>query len=220
MRDKLNLLDPKISLQKRYDDFLRWLSTKNHAIIELMADELGITISEVDVFNELGDLDDEEFGIIDKIGFDIGLLFIVVRAPKDIRKIMYERHSEISKSHQPLTALKSIVDEHSDYASIEELVQKVSGECWKSVSSYLKQRDIVSGTITKKIRGMLIQVGNKIMAENIVTEGQIGWLIRAIEHDKTNNLGIFTNDIVKDTFNDDYHIFIQIHEHIVKYGTN
>lgn len=220
MRDKLCLLDTTISLQKRYDIFLFWLSSKNHGVIEFIAQELGLAVSEVDVFNELGELDAEEFDSIDQIGFDIGLLFIVVRAPKEVRRIMYERHVEILSSPQPLTTLKAIVDEHSNYNSIEELVKQVSGNCWKSVASYLRQRDIISGTITKSIRSMLMQVGKKINEEKEISEKQWGWIVRAIQHDHAGDLGIFTNDNLKENHYEDYELFIQIHEHIVKYATN
>lgn len=220
MKDKLNLLDSSLPLQKRYDDFLLWQSSINHVVIEFMAQELGLTVSDVAVFNELGELEDDEFAIIDKTGFDIGLLFIVVRAPEKVRRIMYDRSTEILKSSQPLTLLKEIVDEHSDYTSIEELVKQISGDCWKSVASYLRQRNITSGTITKNIRGMLMQVGNNTNDEKGITEGQLGWIIRAIQHDYTDSIGVFTNDIVKADFNDDYQIIIRIHEHIEKYETN
>lgn len=220
MPDKLNLLNTAIPLQKRYDDFIIWLSKKNHAVIEFMAQELEISVSEVDVFNELDSLDEDEFEIIDSIGFDVGLLFIIVRSPKEVRKIMYDRSKEILNSEQPLTKLKSIVDEHSDYTSIEELAKKVTGNCWKSIASYLRQRDIASGTINKKIRQMFMQVGNQITAGNAISEGQLSWIIRAIEHDKANSLGVFTNDTIKTEFQEDYLIFTQIHQHINKYGTN
>lgn len=220
MPDKLNLLNTTIPLQQRYDDFLLWLSAKNHAVIEFMAQELELTVSEVDVFNELGALDEEEFKIIDSIGFDVGLLFIVVRSPKEIRKIMYDRNEEILHSQQPLTKLKSIIDEHSDYTSIEELTKKITGSCWKSVASYLRQREITSGTITKQIRRMLMQVGNRIIAGNEISEKQLNWIIRAIEHDKASTLGIFTNETIRTEFQEDYLIFTQIHQHISKYGTN
>lgn len=220
MRDNLGLLNALIPLQKRYDAFLLWLSSKNHAVIEFMAQELGLTVSEVDVFNELGDLDEDEFNRIDKIGFDIGLLFIVVRAPKEIRNIMFDRHQEILNSLQPLTVLKSIVDEHSSYTSIEEMVRKISSDCWKSIASYLRQRDLVSGTITKKIRGMIMQVGIKVSRDEGISEGQLDWIVRAIEHDHTKTLGIFTNESIRTEYYEDYLTFQQIQEHIRRYASN
>jgi len=220
MKDKLNLLDSSIPLQKRYDDFILWLSSKNHAVIELMAQELGLAVSEVAVFNELGELEDDEFAVIDKTGFDIGLLFIVVRAPEKVRRIMYDRSVEILKSSQPLTLLKEIGDAHSDYTSIEELVKQISGNCWKSIASYLRQRSIVSGTITKNIRRMLMQVGNNINNEKEITDGQLGWIIRAIQHDNAESIGVFTNETIKTDFNDDYLLILRIHEHIERYETD
>lgn len=220
MKDKLNLLDSSIPLQKRYDDFILWLSSKNHAVIELMAQELGLAVSEVAVFNELGELEDDEFAVIDKTGFDIGLLFIVVRAPEKVRRIMYDRSVEILKSSQPLTLLKEIGDAHSDYTSIEELVKQISGDCWKSIASYLRQRNITSGTITTKIRSMLMQVGKRINTQSEVSDKQYAWIIRAIQHDYSESIGAFANEIVKTEFFEDYQIIIKIHEHIEKYETN
>lgn len=220
MRDKLKLLDTSIPLQKRYDDFLLWQSSINHVVIEFMAQELRLTVSEVAVFNELGELEEDEFDIIDKTGFDIGLLFIVVRAPEKVRRIMYGRSEEILKSSQPLTFLKEIVDQHSDYTSIEELVKQISGDCLKSIASYLRQRNIESGTITKKIRSLLVQVGNKINSEDIVSDKQIAWIIRAIQHDYAQSIGVFTNETIKTDFHDDYLIITKVHEHIEKYETD
>lgn len=219
MKDKLNLLNSSIPLQKRYDDFIIWQSSINHVVIEFMAQELGLTVSEVAVFNELGELEDDEFTIIDKTGFDIGLLFIVVRAPKKVRRIMYDRSVEILKFPQPLTLLKEIVDEHSDYTGIEELVKQIAGDCWKSLASYLRQRDIISGTITKDIRSMFMRVANNINKGNEITEKQLGWIIRAIQHDYAQSIGVFTNETVRTEFPDDYQIIIRIHEHIEKYET-
>nr|WP_315088855.1 hypothetical protein [uncultured Chryseobacterium sp.] len=220
MKDKLKLLDSSIPLQERYDAFLLWQSSINHVVIEFMAQELGLNVSEVAVFNELGELEEDEFDIIDKTKFDIGLLFIVVRAPEKVRRIMYDRSEEILKSSQPLTFLKEIVDEHSDYTEIEELVKQISGDCWKSIASYLRQRNIISGTITKNIRRMLMQVGNNINDAKEISEGQLGWIIRAIQHDHADSIGIFTNDTVKADFNDDYIIVTRIHEHIERYETD
>ena len=220
MRDKLKLLDASIPLQKRYDDFLLWQSSINHVVIEFMAQELVLTVSEVAVFNELGELEEDEFDIIDKTGFDIGLLFIVVRAPEKVRRIMYSRCDEILKSSQPLTFLKEIVDEHSDYTGIEELVKQISGDCWKSIASYLKQRNIISGTINSAIRSMLMQVGNKINKKSDVSDKQYEWIVRAIQHDHAQSIGVFTNETIKTDFNDDYLIITRIHEHIERYETD
>ena len=220
MKDKLGLLNIAVPLQERYDKFLLWLSSKNHAVIEFMAQELGLTVSEVDVFNELGELDENEFEIIDRIGFDIGLLFIVVRAPKEVRKIMYDSSESILNSPQPLTSLMEIVDSQNDYTSIEDLVRQISGDCWKSVASYLRQRDLTSGTITKSIRSMLVQVGNKINAGNSASDKQYAWIIRAVQHDNVDSLGIFTNETIQTDFSEDYQIIIKIHEHIERYGEN
>lgn len=220
MRDKLKLLDASIPLQKRYDDFLLWQSSINHVVIEFMAQELGLTVSEVAVFNELGEFEEDEFDIIDKTGFDIGLLFIVVRSPEKVRRIMYSRCDEILKSSQPLTFLKEIVDEHNDYTGIEELVKLISGDCWKSISSYLKQRNIISETINSGFRSMLMQVGNKINKESEVTEKQYGWIVRGIQHDYAKSIGVFTNETIKTEFSEDYLIITKIHEHIEKYETD
>lgn len=220
MRDKLKLLDASISLQKRYDDFLLWQSSINHVVIEFMAQELGLTVSEVAVFNELGELEEDEFDIIDKTRFDIGLLFIIVRAPEKVRRIMYSRCDEILNSSQPLTFLKEIGDEHNDYTCIEELVKQISGDCWKSIASYLKQRGINSGTINSKIRSMLMMVGNNINKTLDVSDKQYGWIIRAIQHDYAQSLGVFTNETIKTDFNDDYLIITRIHEHIERYETD
>ncbi|GEM63389.1 hypothetical protein SF1_13710 [Sphingobacterium faecium NBRC 15299] len=220
MNDKLKLLDLSIPLQQRYDCFLIWLSSKNHVVIEFMAQDLGLTVSEVDVYNGLGELEDDEFAAIDKTGFDIGLLFIVLRAPEKVRRLMYKRSDEILKSSQPLTLLKEIVDENSDYTGIEELVKLISGNCWKSIASYLKQRNIDRNTLSVKLRSMLMGVGNSINLKKQISDAQLAWIIRAIQFDHSESSGVFTNEILEKDFNDDYQIFIKIHEHIEKYDTD
>ena len=65
-----------------------------------------------------------------------------------------------------------------------------------------------------------MQVGNKINTNLEVSEKQYQWIVRAIQHDHSQSIGIFNNDTIKMDFNDDYQIIIKIHEHIEKYDTN
>ena len=65
MADKLKLLDANIPLLDRYDKYLQW--DNQHSIISpnIIAQELEIGIAYVEVFLDLGQLESDEFIIID-----------------------------------------------------------------------------------------------------------------------------------------------------------
>src|SRR3954451_1143584 len=109
MVDRLKLLNPKTPLQDRYDDFVRWITSKNHSIPELIAQDLGVSVSVVDVYFQLGRLDDDEFAIIDSCGFDIGSLFVFIRQPKKVRKRIYHNSKLLLQSKQPLQAIRKFI---------------------------------------------------------------------------------------------------------------
>lgn len=219
MRDKLGLMDKAVPLQQRYDKYVLWLNTKNYPVSDFIAAELGLTVGEADVFAELGALDEEEFDIIDQKGFDIGHLFLIVRASKVTRNIIYQRSQEIINAMQPLNMMKRIVDENSNYIKVEELIRKVSAKCWSKLSSYLKQRGIEDGTINKGFRSMLVTANMKITKGELLSDKMVEWIVRAVHHDKSLALGVFTNDVIRLNFHDDYVILTQISESMSEYET-
>jgi hypothetical protein len=220
MIDNKKLLDTKIPLSKRYDEFIIFVSGRNNSIPEFVANDLGIEPWQVDVFFELNNLDEEEFEIIDKIGFDIGHLFVVVRAERRIRNLMYERCEEILTAEQPLTILKNITDENSHYNVVEQNIHLISAKCYKSLATYLKDTKIVNGTITSKFSSFLNKVSARRSKNEIISEKMASWIIRAIHHDKEKNLGIFTNDIVKNEYPEDLKLIVEISENIDIYASN
>ena len=220
MHDVLCLRDNSTPLQERYDRFLLWVNDKNFTSANIIAEELGLDVSEVNVFFELGNLDDDEFAIIDEKGFDMAMVFLIVRSERRGRNEIYSHYEEILNDAQPLRKLMVIADKSSTYNSAVELVKKVNGNCWLSISNYLKQRGIVNGTITSKIRGMLFWAGKAVISGKKLSVDQIAWIIRAIEHDKSKSLGVFTNDTIRLEFNDDYQIFAEIHEILNEYEVN
>lgn len=220
MIDKLSLLDSSVPLQKRYDSFLIWANDNKCITPEPMAAELGITVSEVDIYLMLGALE-EEFTIIDKAGFDIAHLFIIVRENRrEARNQIYAAAEEILKSSQPLTRIKEILDESSHYNYVEDGVKKISADCWFTISSYLKQRNVENKPITKQFRGMLVTAGKKINAGKELSDKMMNWIIGAIQHDLDNDLGVFTNDDIKNKHIKDYEILSDIRENIDYYVKN
>lgn len=221
MIDKLSLLDSSVPLQKRYDSFLMWANDNNCITPEPMAAELGIAVSEVDIYLMLGALEEEEFTIIDKAGFDTDHLFIIVRENRrEARNKIYVAAQEILKSSQPLSRIKEILDGSSHYNYVEDGVKKISAGCWFTIASYLKQRNIENGTITKKFRSMLVTAGKMINTGQQLSDKMMNWIIGAINHDLDNNLGIFTNDDIKTKHGNDFEILNDIRENIDYYVKN
>jgi len=209
MIDTLGLLDMSIPLSERYDKFLLWMSTKNHSIPELLAHEIGVNPSVIDVFFMLGHIDDEEFNMIDARKLDIGALFIFIRYSKEIRTKVYENAEKLLKSGQPLAMIKAFIDEHNTF-NAGELIQKVSSKCWSKISQYLKQRSIVNGTITAGFRSFLVTCAKQKNQGKELSTAQVDWIERAILHDKIKELGIFTNSALVKNFNDDYLLLKEI----------
>jgi hypothetical protein len=211
MSDILGLLKSSIPLQQRYDSFVLWISKKNNNVPDLLAFELEVDTGVVEVFFELGNLDDDEFEIIDQSKLDISEMFIFVRFNRSIRNKVYEKAAELLASPQPLSAIKAFIDKQSQ-TNIEELVGQVSPKCWSAISKYLKDRDIVNGTITRRIRSMFVNV-----AKGTLTGKMTDWIIRAIFHDKEKELGIFTSELIKQKYPTDYQLFVEIRDNLESY---
>lgn len=213
MKDKLSLEDLSIPLRKRYDDFLVWSNSNASSIIEIIAEQLGVQPGVVDVFNELANLEDDEFEIIDKNKIDIDSLFLIVRNNKSIRSKIYENSTQLLKSDQPLTAIRSFI-ERAVEPNYHELVQKISPNSLKSIAKYLKDRSIVSGTITAQLPSMLSKAAVKRSKEELISEKMVDWIIRAMTRDLEKELNIFCNDNIKNNFPEDYKIFIELRNYI------
>jgi hypothetical protein len=198
-----NLTAKHIPLQKRYDDFVVWISEKTNNVPELIAVELEVEPSVVDVFFELANFDTEEFAMIDKCELDIDELFIIVRTKRNIRMQVYENAKTLLADPQPLKAIREFID-NAIFGTQDQLLRKVSSGAWKCVAKYLKSRSIEDGTITRKYRSLLVSLAKYKDQDKEFSDKQIDWLVRGILHDHEAELRIFTSNDLKNSFKDDY----------------
>ncbi|MEJ7676850.1 MAG: hypothetical protein WKG06_03015 [Segetibacter sp.] len=207
MADKLRLLNGKILLQERYDNFVRWITSKNHSIPELIAQDLGVPVSVVDVFFQLGRLDDDEFPIIDSCQFDVGSLFVFIRHSKKVRMRVYGNSKLLLKARQPLQAIRKFIESVIE-VDLDKEVLSISKGAWKCVSKYLLDRAIDENVLNNSFRNMIKQK---------LTGPRIDWILQAIVYDREKSLKVFSNDILKDNFQPDYKKFAFILESIYNY---
>jgi hypothetical protein len=209
MADLLQLTNKGVPLQKRYDQFVLWINEQTNNVPELLANSLGVDVSVVDVFFELGNLDVEEFSLIDENNIDIDELFLIVRTRKEVRLEAYKNASVLLSGKQPLKAIREFIDKQM-FGSQEDLIKRVSADGWSCINKYIKQRNIVNGTITKSFRSFLYRVSKFKKENRELSSAMMDWLIRAIIHDDANNLGVFTNSALKKEFSDDYELLGKI----------
>lgn len=216
MEDKLNLLDSNIPLLERYDSYLKWESQNSNVSIQINAQNLGIKEAHVEVYYDLGKLEEEEFSIIDGCKIPIDHLFLIVKVEKEKRLELYRNYSTIiNATNEPVKAIRNYIDGDNE-PLFEEMLHNVSPKAYFSISSYLKQRDIQNGTITKRFRGFMIQVGKRLENGQKISDKQIDWIVKAISHSEVNSLNVFSNDILKNDFLKDYKIFQKIIAEIAK----
>lgn len=210
MTDILKLLDDDIPLQKRYDTFLFWDHENTCGVTYLIAEKLGIKVSYVEVFYELGTLDAEEFESIDKLKITIDALFFVVKQNKELRLKIYANYENIIKNAtQPIRALKKFIDDDCE-PDFKMKLHSISAGAYGSIASYLKSLNIEDGSITRQFRGLLVSISKLINNGDEMSDKQANWVIRAITHDKNMSFNIFTNDILKTDYPNDFIIFQDI----------
>lgn len=216
MDDKLNLLDPNIPLSERYDSYLKWESQNSTISIQVIAQNLGIREAHVEVYFDLGKLEDEEFNAIDSCKIPIDHLFLIIKEDKEKRLELYKNYTTIiNGTSEPVKAIRNYIDGDNE-PLFKQLLHNISPEAYFSISSYLKQRDIQSGTIIKGFRNCLIQVGNRVRKGEEISDKQIDWIVKAISHSEVETLNVFSNDILKTDYPDDYEIFQKIIIEILK----
>ncbi|WP_333810081.1 hypothetical protein [Flavobacterium sp.] len=216
MEDKLNLLDPNIPLSERYDSYLEWETQNSTISIQVIAQNLGIREAHVEVYFDLGKLDEEEFNTIDDSKIPIDHLFLIIKEDKQKRIELYNNYKIIvNDTKEPIKAIRNYIDGDNE-PLFKKMLHNVSPNAYYSVSSYLKQRDIQSGTIIKGFRGCLINVGNRVKNGDVISDKQIDWIVKAIAHSEVESLNVFSNDILKNDLPDDYEIFRKIITEISK----
>lgn len=216
MADKLKLLDTSVPLLDRYDIYLEWESQNSTISLQVVSQNLEIGIAYVEVFIDLGKLDVEEFKIIDEKKIDMDSLVLILKENKEDRKHIYENFlSIISNTSEPVKSLRNFIGGDNEPLFREKLIN-ISPEAYFRISQYLKQTGIINGTITKSFRGFLVTIGKKIQNEEFISDKQFDWLVKAISHSNVHSLDIFTNEIIRVDFPEDYNIFRQIIDLIEK----
>lgn len=212
MADKLHLLNADIPLQIRYDKYLEWESQNSTVSLQVVAQNLEIRIAYVEVFVDLGKLDEEEFNIIDDCKINIDSLVLITKEEKPTREKIYSNYNIIiSNTNEPLKALRNFIDGDNEPLFREKL-ERVSPEAYFKIAQYLKQVGIEQGTITKQFRGLLVSVGKRLQNEETVSDPQIDWIVRAITFSNIHTLNVFSNELLETDFPDDYLIFQEIVE--------
>ncbi len=210
MEDKLDLLDLKIPLMERYNRYLKWDSQNSIVAIQIISQNLGISEANVEVYFDLGKLDDEEFDIIDNCKIPIDHLFLIIKEDKERRIELYNNYiTIINGTNEPVKAIRNYIDGDNE-PLFKQLLQNVSYGAYRSISSYLKQTNTVKGTITTGFRSCLYQVSNKVENGDEISDGQTDWIVKAISYAESQGLNVFSNDLLKSDFIDDYEIFQKI----------
>ena len=212
MRDILKLTDADIPIQKRYDAFLIWCNEHPSSVSEIIAEQLGVNSSIIDVYLLLGDLE-EEFDIIDQKKIDVDFLFLIVRCDKYLRMKIYNNSEVILSNDQPVNALRTFIDKETvpDFAT---LIQQVSPAAWGSIAKYLKDRGITSGRLSISFRSMLVMATRHRKAGKEISEKMADWIILAMTRDKEKGFNVFLNDGLKKKLPEDYKIFETIFSQI------
>jgi len=188
-----------IPLQKRYDQFLEWISQQGNNNPEFLAPKLEVEPSVVDLFYELGALGEEEFKIIDQHKIDVGILYLIVHFNKPIRNRIYPRIVDFMGMAQPVSAIREFVEEEivSVYSG---LLKKICGGYWKSISAYLRAKDINEGLLKKNVRRFFYGIGNHVDSGKEITINQLDYAAQIIVYDDEYGHGVFLNDQVKKDF--------------------
>jgi len=215
MADILNLLDTSIPLQKRYDTFLKWDNQNAFTVTNLVATKLEIGIAHVEVFFDLGKLDDEEFPIIDDKKISIDSLVLIVKEEKSTRLKVYSDYEKIVNTIQPIKALREYIDNLIN-PSIDHLYEKLTSGVFFSISKYLKQRGIDETPLNLWFRSFMVGCGKTVSKGENLSERQKAQITRAISYDNMSSLNVFSNDILKNDFEADFNVFQEITELINK----
>lgn len=206
MADILNLNDSLIPISKRYDDFLLWSHEHPSIIPEVIAENLGVEISVVNVFHQLGEFE-QHFQNIDEKKVSVDSLFLLVRYDNpEVWEKVFEQVDVIQGDSQPMNALRMFIEKIMipDYY---ETINNISAKAFASIAKTLKARNITSGTINKSFRGMLVLASKNRINNERISNKMCDWIMRAINRDVQNELGIFNNEDLLNNYTEDYNYF-------------
>lgn len=202
MKDILGLTDIGIPIQERYDKFLLWSNTHPAIIADVIAGQIEVDSSVVDVFFLLGEMEDE-FQIIDDKKIDVSALFLIVRCEKAVRMKIYDNAERLLSESQPMHAIRRFIEKASS-PDFNSIVNQISATTWKIASKYVRSRKIESGTITSKFPGMLNKAYRFKNNGWRISDNMCDWIIRGIVHDREHEFGIFTNPEILDHSPEDF----------------
>lgn len=213
MPDKLGLKNEAVPIQKRYDDFAQWCNENNYWSGDVIATELGVELSIVEVFTDLAQFEEEEMMIITEKSIDVDSLFIIRTYEKEIRYRIYDNWENLTSKSQRLTAIKEFGDKilFGDY---QDHLNRVSIDSWNLILKYITERDIVNGTITKRFRSMLYNIIRYKKESKEITPSMCEWVARALLHDSKVGLNIFSNDDLKNSHKADHELFATVLDRI------
>lgn len=200
-----------IPLQVRYDEFLEWTSQQGNNNPEFLAPKLNVEPSIVDLFFELGALDEDEFQIIDQYKIDVGILYLIVHFGKAIRKRIYPKMSEFLGLAHPLTAIRDFVDE--EIVSVYSvLLRQINGGYWKSISAYLKAKGVNDGLLKKGVRSFFFSIGRHVSLGNELTINQLEYVAQIVIYDNEYEHGVFMNDQAQKDYAEDCKLIEEVVE--------
>lgn len=179
--------DPEIACDGKLDEHILSLA-------------LNLTPQVVIMYNNLLKCDKKELEILEPVQ-DIEIVKVLMLIPTIIREKIYQHLDRLLKDDYPLTRIIDFIENGPWRTRITDVYAKVSSNYWKQIASYLKDRNVVDGTINKAFRQMLFSI-----ALNKASNSQLDWLERGIIHDYERGLGIFIRPELKSKFNNEIEI--------------
>jgi len=205
--DKFNLLNEEIDLLTRYNTFIE-------KIIEIGFNPRAISDGNLDphmisyafeispqiarMFFGLYLCDEEERIKLNDLKLDTGIVRTLMLVEPVIRDELYKYLNGILQQDFPLKSITSFIDNGNLRLRIRSLFDTINKDYWAAVSSYLKDINLISGTLNAKFRSMLM--GFKIYKK--ASYKQLNWLEREIIYDYELDLQVFMNPTLKKDFPD------------------
>ncbi len=203
--DKFNLLNEEINLLKRYDKFIekiREFGFNPRAISDgnldshMISYAFKIAPQIVRMYFGLYLCDEEERKKLNELKLDIGIVRTLMLIEPEIRNELYKNLNEILQQEFPLKSIISYIDNGNWRIRILNLFDLIDKNYWAAVSAYLKDINLISGTLNAKFRSMLM--GFKIYKK--ASYKQLNWLEREIIYDHELDLQVFMNPSLKKDF--------------------
>lgn len=185
--DPYRLTDNHFPLVERIRAFNEAIEKYGARDPHLLSFDLKVTPQIVIAYYELNVIEKEELEFLKEQRLDIGLISVLMNIEPGLRKKIYENLGAFVGDKRPVSKIIDFVNRGGGSMTIRDLYQATKKGYWSAVASYLKDTSTVSGTITKQFRAMLVSIDTYKASDK-----QLGWLERAIFHDRAEQLGVFT----------------------------